>query len=473
MEKIKAFLKRVLYAVGANLLSLVVSFLTTLLIPKFLGAQIEQYGYFQIYIFYSTYIGFFHFGLCDGVYLRDAGKSYGDLNKPLYSSQFWILSAVETIIAVVLILIGYFTSSNVDYRFIWIMTAISIVAMLPRTMLQYYLQTTNRIKEYSSITTTEKLLYALFIVAVMVISYRDYRLFIVTDVIAKVTALAVSIWWCRDIVFTKPCDLKIGLRECGINVSVGIKLLFANIASFLITGIVKLGIQQKWNVVTYGKISFTLNISNFLLVFINAIALVLYPTLRRADNNVLSGIYIKLRDVLTIPLMGALVLYYPVEQILSSWLPQYAESMRYMAILFPFCIFAAKMTMLIQTYMNVYRFEKQMLKVNAVGVLLACITTVISVFIMESLTAAMVSIVINQIFRCIYAELTLAKTLKLQVVRRIIFEVVLSVIFILANWFIGSWIGVLIYLIAYAAYCVLERQRIIGLFSYAKELLHH
>ena len=35
MEKIKAFLKRVLYAVGANLLGLVVSFLTTLLIPKY------------------------------------------------------------------------------------------------------------------------------------------------------------------------------------------------------------------------------------------------------------------------------------------------------------------------------------------------------------------------------------------------------------------------------------------------------
>ncbi len=473
MKNSKAFIIRVLYSVGANILSLFVSFLTTLLIPKFLGAKIEQFGYFQIYLFYSAYIGFFHFGLCDGVYLRDAGKKYQDLDKPLYSSQFWILAVSESVAAIFLILIGCFFSPNINYSFIWIMIALSIIAMLPRTMLQYYLQTTNRIKEYSSITTTEKLLYGIFIIAIMIIAWQDYKLFIIADVLAKFIALIVSIFWCKDIVFTKPCALKTGLNECKINISVGIKLLFANIASFLITGIVRLGIQQKWDVATYGKISFTLNISNFLLTFISAIALVLYPTLRQTNADALKGIYIKLRDALTFPLMGALILYYPIEQILSIWLPQYAESMRYMAILFPFCIFAAKMTMLVQTYMNVYRLEKQMLKVNVIGVILASITTVISVFIMESLTAAMVSIVINQIFRCIYAEFTLAKTIDVKVTKPVISEVVLSIIFILANWFIGGWFGVIIYLIAYSIYCILEKEKIIGVFSYAKQLLHH
>lgn len=54
-----------MYVVGANLLSLFVSILTTLVVPKFFGDDVGQYGYLQIYMFYLGYIGFFHFGWCD------------------------------------------------------------------------------------------------------------------------------------------------------------------------------------------------------------------------------------------------------------------------------------------------------------------------------------------------------------------------------------------------------------------------
>ena len=81
MGKATAFIKKVLYVVGANAISLIVSLLTTLVLPKFFGDAVEQYGYYQIYIFYVGYIGFFHLGLCDGIYLRDAGKRYESLDK--------------------------------------------------------------------------------------------------------------------------------------------------------------------------------------------------------------------------------------------------------------------------------------------------------------------------------------------------------------------------------------------------------
>ena len=45
MKNLGTFLKKVLYAVGANLLSLVVSVLSTLVVPKFLGDSVDQYGY--------------------------------------------------------------------------------------------------------------------------------------------------------------------------------------------------------------------------------------------------------------------------------------------------------------------------------------------------------------------------------------------------------------------------------------------
>lgn len=473
MGNLKGFIKKVAYAIGANVINLLVSMLTTLIVPKFLGDEVAQYGYLQIYLFYTCYIGFFHFGWCDGIFLRDGGKNYGELDKPLYSGQFWLLSVVQGIIATIIAIFGVLLANDSNYTFISIAIAINVLIFIPRNMLSYYLQTTNRIKEYASITTIGRTIYGISIVIIVLFFSKDYKYFVYGDLFAKFIALLVSIWWCRDIVTSKPAPIWKTILEAKINISVGIKLLFANIASMLITGIVRWGIQTQWNVETYGKISFTLNVSNLLLTFISAVALVLYPTLRRSDEENLKGIYPTLRDVLMIPLLGCLVIYYPMELILSSWLPQYAESMRYMAILFPMCIFAAKMTMLIQTYMNVFRLEKKMLKVNLIGVLIAIFTTTVSVFIMHNLTMAMISIVINQVFRCIYAEFVLSKEMKMRIVKDAIFEIILSVLFILTNWFIGGWAGVGLYTMAYMVYLFLKRHSIRYLLSQFKNLRGH
>ncbi len=471
MPKGKSFAVKLLYAAGANLLSLAVSLLTVLLIPKFFGADIEQYGYFKIYLFWFSYVGFFHFGLCDGIYLRDGGKHYSDLDRSLCASQLRLLCASQLIVALGVSAMGLLLFENADYRFIFLALAINILIVLPRTLLSYFLQATDRIKEYSWITALERVIFGALTVAVFAAGIRNYTLFVWADILGKAVSLALAVVFCRDIVFSRAARLADGLREALTNISVGVKLLFANMASMLISGIVSFGIQLRWDVATYGKISFTLSVSNFVLTFIGAVALVLYPALRRREGSELLGIYTKLRDGLMLPLLGGLVLYYPIERSLSAWLPQYAESLHYMAILFPVCIYATKMTMLVQTYMNVLRLEKKILRVNLVGVAVAALTTAVSVLWLRSLTLAMVSIVVNQMFRCVLAELSLARTVKLSVVFDIVWEAVLTAVFIAAHSFVGSWLGVLLYALAFAVYAVLKRKAAADLLLSLKKLI--
>ena len=470
MKEFKKFIEKVFYVVGANLVGLFVSVITTLFVPKFLGNDTSQYGYLQIYLFYISYAGLFHLGWCDGIFLRDGGKKYEDLDKQLYSSQFWLLTIFEVVIAFLILLYGYL-SPNKEYNFGFLvrMISLNILVYLPRLMLQYFLQTTNRMKQYARITTVGRSFYGVSIIIIIMFFSQDYRWFVIADLLAKIIALIVSIWICRDIVFARPVGKRIAMYEAKVNILVGIKLMFANIASMLIIGIARLGVQIKWNIATYGNISFTLSVSNLLLTFINAIAVVLYPTLRRIDKNKLSNIYEVICDSMMLLLFGCLILYYPIQQVLLGWLPQYAEGMKYMAILFPMCIYSAKMTMLIQTYMNTYRLEKQMLKVNLVGVLVAAFTTIISVFILEDLTITMVSIVINTVFRCVYAELVLSKYVNIFPYRNIKFELALTVIFIITQWYIGGLVGLALYGLSYTIYFALKMDFI---FKILKKFIH-
>lgn len=470
MNKVKLFVKQSFYAVSANLLSLLVSVLTTLVVPKFLGNDIEQYGYLQIYLFYITYLGLLHFGWCDGIFLRDGGKEYKDLNRTLYSTQFWLFSAFELVITIIIIMIGLRYADNLDYLFVFIAVALNVIVFLPRTMLQYFLQTTNRIKEYASITIFGRLVYGISIILILLFFSKNYKWFVIGDIIGKTFALVLSIYLCRDIVFTKPRDIGGAVKEAKINIIIGIKLTFANIASMLITGIVRLGIQQKWDVATYGKISLTLNVSSLILTFISAIAIVLYPTLRRIREDKLVQMYGVACSLLITVLFAVMALYYPVEIILTRWLPQYEDSLRYMAILFPMCIYSAKMTMLVQTYMNVYRLEKYILKVNICGVFVAVITTVVSISVFNSLTCTMIAIVINQIFRCVYAEWTLSKYINISILQDTIMEIALTILFIFSNWYIGKWEGIIIYVSGYFVYLYVKKNDLIYIIRYIKQI---
>lgn len=236
--------------------------------------------------------------------------------------------------------------------------------------------------------------------------------------------------------------------------------MFANIAGNLIVGVVRLGIEKQWSIEVFGKISLTLSISSMLLTFISAIAMVLFPMLRRASQDAINDIYASLRTCLMLILLGVMVLYYPVKEGLSLWLPQYAESLKYMALLFPVCIFESKVSMLTNTYLKTVRKEKWILYVNLVSFLLSITFTIITVFVMQNLTVAIVAIVILLAFKSILAEYMLSKVININILKDTLYELVLVVGFMIFSWAIHSWISTVLYALLYILYLFLKKEDI-------------
>ena len=79
-KKLFSIIKNFSYSLTSNLISFIISALVVLIIPRIIG--VEDYGFWQLYLFYSSYIGFLHFGWNDGIYLRYGGEEYEELDKP-------------------------------------------------------------------------------------------------------------------------------------------------------------------------------------------------------------------------------------------------------------------------------------------------------------------------------------------------------------------------------------------------------
>jgi O-antigen/teichoic acid export membrane protein len=459
-SKTISFIKNFSYTLTSNFVTLLVSTLVILVVPKLIG--VEEYGYWQVYLFYSSYIGFLHLGWNDGIYLRYGGKEYYKLDKKVFFSQFYMLVSIQIIIALLLIFFTWFLTKDVNRLFIFQIIALGILIVNVRSMLIYILQATNRIKEYAQITMMDRLLYLCLIFFIIVVGIMNLKLLILTDLIGKTVSLTYAMYLCRDIILQKVSVFYFSFREAIENISVGIKLMFANIASMLIIGVVRFGIERSWDVSTFGKVSLTLSIANLLLLFINALGIIMFPILRRTDEKNLPSIYVTMRDFLMVVLFGTLVVYYPLKVFMFVWLPTYSDGLIYMALLFPICIYEGKMALLINTYLKTLRKEKLILKINLVLLVFSLMITFITTIILKNLDLAVLSVVILLALRCILAEVLLSKMLGISMYKDIALEIVMTLIFILTGWFINSWLASLVYVVAYLIYLTIKRKDIIS-----------
>ena len=467
--KALSFIKNMSYTISSNFVSLISSILVILIIPKLIG--VEEYGYWQLYIFYSSYVGFLHFGWNDGIYLRYGGEEYKNLDKKLFYSQFLELLISQIIIGLLIWVIAIFLISDVNREFILQMVSIAMILLNTRLMFFYLLQATNRIKEYARLTMLDRVVYILLIIFFLLFGFRDFKLMIFADLIGKLISLIFSLVLCKDIVCNKISTFHLTFSEISANINVGAKLMFANIASMLIIGVVRFRIERTWDVATFGKVSLTLSISNMMMIFINAVSIIMFPILRRTNQSKLSKIYMTMRDSIMVILLGILIIYYPLKIIMTLWLPQYAESLLYMALVFPVFIYEGKMALLINTYLKTLRREKVMLRINLISMALSLILTYIATKIFISVELAIANIVILLAIRSVLAEVYLSKEINIVTNKDILLELSLTSVFILSGWIMNSWMTMMIYGISYCVYLFVKRKDIVETMKNIKILL--
>lgn len=451
-------LKSFFYTFSANALQLIVSAVIVLVIPKFYGVQ--EYSYWQLYLLYFSYVGLLQFGWIEGVYLRYAGKKYENLGNSLLATQFVSLIGFYIVTALIFFcFLNIFFPANFNTGIV-LLSLVSGLIDIPRKFLFYILQVTNRIKKFAKLNMVDRFVFLAVLITTFSLGFRSFESIIISELIGKMISMLLTIYSCKEIVFNKFVSLKLNIKESFENINAGIKLLIANIASSLIIGIARFGIEQNWGIEIFGKISLTLSISNLLMVFIHAIGVVIFPIVKDVPVIKLAPLYDKIRTILMIPLFFMLTFYYPVKTILSLWLPQYSESLDYMALLFPIVIFQSKISLLSNTYLKVLRKEKQMLYFNLATVILSLILTFVCIFVFHSLTLIVISIVVLLAFCSIISEVYISHLININMKKDILLESVMSLIFMITSWSIQGILGILIYLIFYCVYLFAKRTEI-------------
>ena len=457
------------YAYVSQIVSTLVSICFTLLVPKILG--VEGYGYWQLIVFYATYLGVFYLGINDGIYLKNGGKTLEEIDKTSISSISKLFFIIHSVIAVLLIIAVTFFVEDANRSFVLIMTAIYLPLMNIKGLYGHLFQAVNKTKIYSISLIIDKIVILLAVLFGLTAQINNFRFYVSFYVIGAAVATAYCCYQAKEIIKLKAKSIRETLLDAFSALKAGLPLMLSSITAIMITGVTRQIIDMRWDIKDFSKISLSLTMMNFVLVFLNQSSLVLFPAIRKIQNNAQIELYSYANKCLNIVLPFLFIFYVPVGTLVELWLPDYTESVKFLGVLLPICIFDGKMNLINNTFYKVLRLEKKLFAINIATFLLNLTISLISAYIFENINYMAYGLLISIVFRSVFAELLLNCHIRKSADLTLLIPIASSFVYILFNILFNKWESFFGYVIVYIVTTLIVRKVLIKNFKGVKTIL--
>ena len=435
MESLKKSILQVVLAQGVVLLA---SLLKALVIPSVL--TVDGFAYWQIYVLYSGFVGVFSLGFTDGIYLRYGGWNYDALPFRRLRGAFRIYMGVLALFSLTACIL-VFLEDDPNKAYALFFVGLDILAVGISGLLLYILQITNQIRSYSLFSICDKVLMIVLIGVIVCTLLPDFRLFIAADCFTKFFVCLLLLFRCKDLVIGKGERLTVSALAYFAEIRIGVNLLIANLAGMLAVNIGRFIIELFGDLSSYAYYSFGVSITNLVLTFVSAVALVLYPSLKRMDDRDLPDYFDKTDFAsMKVSLIG-FALYAPACLFVEVVLPKYLPLLPYLDLLFLAVVGQVKMQLLNNTYYKALRLEKRLLYVNVQSVLLFAVVGGIAYAAFRDVQWIAAATAAVLLARAWVSEVELRKRLKRENYRKLVFEVIFCILFLLGTHIPFEWVA--------------------------------
>lgn len=407
-----------------------------------------------MYLLFVTYIGCIHLGIPDGIYLRYSGKRYDEIVGDEIKLLFWISSLIECIVGICIFC--YVARSSISQ--LALAFGLCTVVYVPSLYLKYLILASNMMKEYSLYVLSEKIVSIVTIIFGLLLYKPILNNFIYVDIIGKTVAFTYALIVCKSCFSLHVCKINDLWKELIVNIAGGICLMISTVSSNFIVGVIRIFINAQWSIEDFGKVSLSLQISNFVLTFVRAVSLPLFPVLKMRCEDESVALYEKIRLGLVSLILFVLIFYYPLAGFLNYWLPEYQISIYYLGILFPICLFEAKQALLCETYLKSFRKERFLLLINVGTMFLSVAISGVIIFRLKNQLFAIIFILFILCFRSTISELYLNRCMGRKVFKHIVLEIFMAALFAVLNISFSVKISAIVYIIFFLIFILINKN---------------
>ncbi|WP_103064163.1 lipopolysaccharide biosynthesis protein [Actinomyces qiguomingii] len=413
-----------------NILYMLSAALLTLVLPRIIS--VADYGLWQLYQLYVMYFGYVTFGYTDGVYLRLGGKRWADMPKRRLSAGLIRLFALDLAACVGLAVWVWARAPEQQRALILVLAGAGALFYVPRTLVTVVLQIAGRARAFALGTVAERLVTFIGVGGALLVGVREVIVFIIFDALGKALGLVIAVLIARGVFLSRPDLSWQATREFLADCGAGMFVLVSNLAAALITFVVRWAVEDHWGIEMFAQVSLAFQFTTMFMVLVNSVSISVYPHLSNLDRGRYAEAYAALRSRFVTPLVLMLGLYFPLAWALRAWLPNYAQAIFFLALLFPLSVYETKSRGLSVVFLKVMRRERLMAVINVACLGLAVVGTWWTVYLWGSATAAVFLIAVVSAVRSIASEVLINRLIEVPILLDTLTELLVCAVFLAA-----------------------------------------
>lgn len=401
----KKTLKSIFVVILSNCSSIISGVLIGLLLPQIIS--VNDYGLYKTFTLYLTYAGFFSLGIIDGIVLDYGDKDYEDFNKPLFRSYWRWYFVIHLFFGITLLCAGT-VINNLDYKFIFIMLSLNMMANNFTGYFQQLSQITQRFGEYSLRKTLQSAINIAIVVALYLTTKNGidvtYKAYVVSIVLLNIV---LTLWYIRtykDIIFGKSLRYLDTYKNIIHLMKIGFPLLFANLCSTLILTLDRQFVNLLFDNTTYAIYAFSYNLLSLVTIATSAVSTVLYPILKRAEKGKLKDYYSHLIEVILVFVFMAMLIYFPLSVFIKCYLPKYEDSLSFFRIIFPGLAISTSITVVMHNYYKTLEKNIVYFKKSVIVLIFSAVANYLAYVVFKTPTAISIASIITMLLWYLFVE---------------------------------------------------------------------
>ncbi len=427
------------------------------LLPKIIG--VRGYGYYKTYTLYATYVGMFHFGISDGIYLKYGGAAYEDLNRSKFRYYTRLFLSIELVLSIILASVSVLLLEN-ENRFIFLFLSIYLVFHNLTNYFQVISQSTSRFKELSNRNILQSICVSAMVLILwccnkyfaIPVNYRNYILLYLCIVVL------LALWYLytyNDITFGRIEKADKNWKDITGFIAAGFPLMLANLCTSLILTLDRQFVNILFDTETYAIYAFAYNMLSLVTTATAAISTVIYPRLKQMDAADMKKQYSTLISVILCLVYGCLCIFFPLSVFVNWFLPKYSLSLPIFRIIFPGLAISSAIMIVMHNYYKALGNTKKYFIKSIVTLVFSGGANVIAFFLFHSTIAISVASIITMVFWYLFVEYDFIKTDNAKWIRNFLYLLTMMGMFYLVTCVDNYLVSFILYVIAYLFVTVL------------------
>ena len=460
-ETIRTGAQKVVITVFTQSVILGLSFITGFILPKIMGP--EEFGYWQIYLFYLGYLNLFGLGLNDGIGLFYGGYEYERLPFQRIRASMRVFFIYLIVVTAVLFTAFSFTRDPTRQG-IYQVLALSVPSICLQCIVLTVFLSVGKTGVYNVVNLLLKVLATAAYVLLLFFHMSRSEDVMLADFGVRIFVTAICLVLGRRFLFGKAEPIRTGLREFGEKCRYGLNITFALIAASFMPVAGRTIVEWNESAYVYGQYAFAMSILHIIVTFTSTAGTVIFPFLKRLSEEKLPEYYKKFSFICSSLIYIAWFAYIPVVWIIRYFMKEYIPVLSYLHILLAMCLPLGRSQLLLTSYFKAYRMEKAYLILNIVGVLAMMGITAGSYFIFHSIISVAISTTVTMTIWCLCAELYLYHNVGGNFSwKDKLIEFIMMLMFVVSSSFGSLVLFILIYGLSFGCLLLLDRKRYLQL----------